>query len=165
MSELWNHRNRYDYEKVLDGTPTISWACSVPDFVEVEEVWVAMCVLSRTLDSEYTIRGFFTGKPGHDEMETESDGGTYNAQLFFALVPAEFSGGKLTVSSIPDVPKPSGGVQVEPARDVDPEPPEDPSESDRRETSSQHHHVTLDAAEIVGILGAVAKVKFRASVK
>ena len=165
VSELWNQRTRADYEKVLDGTPTISFECSAPDFVEVEKVWVPMVVLSRTLDTEYTIRNFFTGKPGHDEQEVRSEGGTYNAQLFFALVPAEFSGGKLTVSSIPDVPKPSGGVQVEPAGDVDTEPPGNPSESGRRETSSRHHHVTLDAAEIVGILGAVAKVKFRASVK
>ena len=165
VSELWSQRNRVDYEKVLDGTPTISFECSVPDFVEVEKVWVSMVVLSRTLDTEYTIRNFFTGEPGHDEQEVRSEGGTYNAQLFFALVPAEFSGGKLTVSSIPDVPKPSGGVQVEPASDVDPDPPENPSESGRRETSSQHHHVTLDAAEIVGFLGVVAKVKFRASVK
>ena len=166
VSELWNTRGRTDYEKVLDGTPTISWSCSIPDFVEVEKVWVAMVVLSRTLDSKYTIRYFLDGKPGHTEEEIKSDGGTYNAQLFFALVPAEFSGGKLTVSSFPDVPKPSGGVQVEPARDVDQEPPGDPSESGHSEIVDRYHyHMTLDAAEIVGILGAVAKVKFRASVK
>lgn len=166
VSELWNTRGRTDYERVLDGTPTISWSCSIPDFVEVEKVWVAMVVLSRTLDSKYTIRSFLDGKTGYTEEETKSDGGTYNAQLFFALVPAEFSGGKLTVSSFPDVPKPSGGVQVEPARDVDQEPPGDPSESGHSEIVDRYHyHMTLDAAEIVGILGAVAKVKFRASVK
>lgn len=162
VREFWDTRSDEEREQEWDvPSLALSWSCSVPDFVEVEEAWVVMVALSRKLDSEWSTETRLTAPSTGDTESVHSSKGTYDAQLFFALVPAEYSEGTLTVSSVPDVPQPSGGVQVEP-------PDYTPASGQAAEGATAartRSHSTLDAAEILGALGVVAKVKFRASVK
>lgn len=162
VREFWSDRENYESGEEWDvPSPTLSWSCNVPDFVEVKEAWVVLVALSRKLASDYSEERRLTNPSDGTTEPVYSSKGTYDAQLFFALVPAEYSGGTLTVSSIPDVPQPSGGVQVKPKG----YPPEPGSTVTGTMCERYRYHLTLDAAEIVGVLGAVAKVKFRASVK
>ena len=163
VREFWSDRENYESgEEWDDPSPTLSWSCNVPDFVEVKEAWVVLVALSRKLDSDYSEERRLTNPSDGTTEPVYRSKGTYNAQLFFALVPAEYSGGTLTVNSIPDVPQPSGGVQVKP-KGYQPEPG---SAATGPMSERYQYHSALDAAEIVGVLDVVvAKVKFRASVK
>ena len=163
VREFWSDReNRESGEEWDDPSPTLSWSCNVPDFVEVKKAWVVLVALSRKLDSDYSEEWRLTNPSDGTTEPVYRSKGTYNAQLFFALVPAEYSGGTLTVNSIPGVPQPSGGVQVKP-KGYQPEPG---SAATGPMSERYQYHSALDAAEIVGVLDVVvAKVKFRASVK
>ena len=162
VREFWSDRENYESGEEWDApSPTLSWSCNVPDFVEVKEAWVVLVALSRKLDSDYSEERRLINPSDGTTEPVYSSKGTYDAQLFFALVPANYSGGTLTVNSIPDVPQPSEGVQVKPKG----YPPKPGSAATGTMCERYRYHSTLDAAEIVGVLGAVAKVKFRASVK
>ena len=160
VREFWGYRVDTEMEKEWDvHSPTLSWSCGVPDFVEVEEAWVVMVALSRKLDSEGLTETRLTDPSNKTTTPVYSSKGTYDAQLFFAFVPADYSAGTLTVSSIPDVPRPSGGVRVGPPD----RPPGNQAYGSVNERLRLHS--TLDTAEILMNLGAVVKVKFKAGVK
>lgn len=162
VREFWDKRTNKEQEVEWEAPSTmISWSCNIPDFVEVEEAWVVMVALSRKLESEWSTETRLTDPKTSTTESVHSSKGTYDAQLFFALVPAEYSDGTLTVGSVPDVPQPSGGVQMEPP-DYKPASGAAPKGAMSARTRKRS---TLDAAEILGALGVVAKVKFRASVK
>lgn len=162
--EFWDTRTNQEREVEWEvPSATISWSCSVPDFVEVEDAWVVMVALSRKLDSEWKTEPELTSPSTGEATVRKSSKGTYDAELFFMLVPAEYSSGTLTVGTVPDVPAPSGGTEVDPP-DTEGGGETTIRVGDGLMTTSKHRS-TLDAAEILGALGAVAKVKFRASVK
>ena len=161
----------HDWSRMKGGTELdapnsiLRWTCGVPDFVEIEKVWVVMFARSRKLDSNVSVDTHCVSSSADCESESRTTG-MYDAQLFFALVPAEYSDGTITVRSVPDVPQPSGGVKVD--------PPDGTSSSasaheatggDVTSESRKRRHTTVDAAEIVLASSAVVKVKFRAGVK
>lgn len=165
-------------ETELDAPNSIlRWTCSVPDFAEIEKVWVVMFARSRKLDSRVSVDEHCVHSSTTVCESKSRTTGTYDAQLFFALVPAEYSDGTITVRSIPDVPQPSGGVKVDPpngtsssasaheATDGDSASAREATGGDSTSESSTRRHTTVDAAEIVLANSAVVKVKFRAGVK
>lgn len=169
--EFWDTRSSQERETEWEvPSAAIKWPCSVPDFVEVEEAWVVMVALSRKLDSEWKSEPELTSPTTGEATVRKSSKGTYDAELFFALVPAEYSSGTLTVRAVPDVPAPSGGTGVDPpytegGGETTSFVGGDPTLGIPGRMNTDKHHSTLDAAEILWALGAVAKVKFRASVK
>lgn len=163
VEEFWGSRTSKDRSISYEGMPTgMTWPCELPEWIETDEVHVVMVASSRRLKNELSRQRVLTNPTTGALADFKTLKGGLDSALYVAAVPAEYDGHYLTVSEIPDVPQPSGGTQVDvPGFDPHSEPSE-PS-GDVAEWGSDK--MDEDAAGIVAVLGVVAKVKFRASVK
>lgn len=163
VEEFWGSRTSKDRSISYEGMPTgMTWPCELPEWIETDEVHVVMVASSRRLKNELSRKRILTNPTTGALTDFKTLKGELDSALYVAAVPAEYDGHYLTVSEIPDVPQPSGGTQVDvPGFDPHSEPSE-PS-GDVAEWGSDK--MDEDAAGIVAVLGVVAKVKFRASVK
>lgn len=167
IEEFWHTRTHSVHDVSYDNLPeSMEWPCELPEWIEVEDASVVLVAASHQAEVELLKERLMTypGQEGDVRYVLEDyfkSTGTFSSGVFFAAAPAVYGDGKLTIPTIPPIPNPSHPVTVDPGIDPEAEPERPSGELKGWGTTVRKEH----AAGIVAVLGAVVKVKFRASVK
>lgn len=163
VSELWSNKGETKYEAMLDGGGfefEFEIPLEIPDWIVVERLWVVMVARARLLKMEDKFEIIFDGDSSSDSRKSS---GTYKTELFVIAAEATYENGKVRVGSVPDVPKPGNVVVVSANRASDGGSAEETDGSQVEYVDSKVREG--DFAEIMGISGMIASLKFEASVK